>query len=1365
MLKALRKKTARSSSDIVGFIERITSEEIVGWAASRTGSLLNLSLLVNGQDLNADVVWIERQDVFESLGIDKKDVGFAIRLTSGTRNQIEKSWGHKKSLKVLANGVPLPWAKNLSLELETEKHQAPIEGMSLFMISGWAATNGAPVKSLELLCNGVPVNCAVIRKERRDVAEVLKSQHLETGFEIELPGHIWENVPLSGGCKLELRAGGIVLTQQPITLDRAKAADWITTITRMSEGPEKQYRALLALEHVRYSKILPGLDDEAKRFVQEFARQMQLEDFVFAEAAEQGQPEDASIEDVSTLLLWKALQRLNARLIDAPEGAFTQVKAVHDELLLTGETKQRYLMSVIPLLCRHNEFLRLRSLMDFSSLYHLEYGSSVWEMSLALAPLVADQHIGRVHGLFWRLAKQLDTGWLNTECIRFAVEHIQKLGSQGEIELLTAERFRYAFIGLLDSFKGEWFSRLHDCELIDAMVSLLADLERYTDYHKRDVVAGAIRHYGLCPTFWQHLACRLPTLRDNELSRAKAAWERLHITLNQRELPLSEHLEELHEPILYFQRRGNPEALNFLREIVANSLPELNRALSPTGKVLIETLLASDPSEALRLAAFPLEDENALQVQFPETRNHLLHTLRQLTECDKSVVYDLQCTAATALKTAQVAANNKDHAGLKAALAEVEKKATALANWQGMFLGADLIASAYILAANAGLETVAFLLRLGMIVRSAVNESKAEFYLPSPVCSALARLAALPGDAVLRGFLRETQTAIRSKFGGLHDELFSALTTPILAVENGWPQDTLVVIYSCRKYLDTRVQAIRETWVQDLKARSIPYVVLVGDGDDTLKGDVLALNVSDRYEDLPKKTLKLFDWVYRNTDAQYVLKIDDDCYLDVGRYFDTLSYRKHYYYGRVIRRGVGSMDRAWHQSKSHTAHGKKAIDKSPEPSVYADGGGGYCLSRLAILALLRAEKTEAGKRLLACSFMEDKLVGDLLALGHILPSNEDYESYQRRRTFGEAMPVAMWENTFFPSRFTPTKVVHLDTEQHLATTRERAASEALWPKKLWSTCWKPSILLNSNQLELLTQTDSAKELLLQNLVAVSVVRNETTMLPHFLSHYRALGVKCFIFVDNCSDDGTREYLFKQPDVVLFSSDTEYKHSHYGVAWQQAILGNLCLGKWVLLADADELLVFPDCEIRSLAEFIAEIEAEGADAVRVDMIDMYPFGDLSEADFNKQTPFDTAGWFDRPAIEPWLLGSGWFSNSNGFVSHLRHRAVPNAVPHDFVSQKYALLRYQPWVRVSQGVHYAANLKVSAHTAWFAHFKYHAGFKEKILTEIRRGQHFNNAAEYRRYAAMLAEGKGCFGEEGMSQRYEDSGSFVNLTEAIS
>ena len=575
----------------------------------------------------------------------------------------------------------------------------------------------------------------------------------------------------------------------------------------------------------------------------------------------------------------------------------------------------------------------------------------------------------------------------------------------------------------------------------------------------------------------------------------------------------------------------------------------------------------------------------------------------------------------------------------------------------------------------------------------------------------------------------------------------------------GFEADTLVVIYSCRKNTDTRIDAIRRTWVQDLVARGIPYLFLVGDGDDSIDGDVLALDVSDDYEDLPKKTLAMIDWVYANTSFRYLFKIDDDCHLDVARLLACMAYRKHHYYGRVLRRTKGDMNRAWHRSKSKTSRAQDKLDKSPEPSIYADGGGGYSLSRQAMHQVHRMRQTYRGQWLISVSLNEDKLVGDLLSLAGIAPSDEDYWSYQRRRTFTEAEPVGRTENLFYASASTPTVVTHLDSEQDFEHAQQISKSSEVWPKKIWPTCWPPSVAYNKDQLELLTDLDKFDKVLSAPVHVVSVLRNELTILPHFLAHYRRLGVVSFIVVDNLSEDGSREYLLRQPDVIVFSTDTEYKVSHYGVDWQQAVMGNLCLGKWVLLADADEFLVYPDCESQAIDTFIAKVEAEGADCVRVDMVDMYPFGDLDEADFDRRTPFEAAAWFDRDPFTSWRLARGAFSNAETYLSTFRHRIDADAEPNAFTSQKHPLFRYQSWMRFSQGVHDATGVKLSEATARFAHFKYHKDFKRKVETEVRRGQHFDNAKEYRRYAAMLAESNGYFGDKALSARYVNSSSFLS------
>jgi hypothetical protein len=271
---------------------------------------------------------------------------------------------------------------------------------------------------------------------------------------------------------------------------------------------------------------------------------------------------------------------------------------------------------------------------------------------------------------------------------------------------------------------------------------------------------------------------------------------------------------------------------------------------------------------------------------------------------------------------------------------------------------------------------------------------------------------------------------------------------------------------------------------------------------------------------------------------------------------------------------------------------------------------------------------------------------------------------------------------------------------------------------------------------------------------VAAMRNEMFILPHFLRHYRDLGVTCFLVADNLSDDGTLEYLAEQPDVAVFSADTEYRVSQYGVAWQHALMSNFRLGRWSLVADADEFLVLGNGAATDLTATLAEPAFASADAARIFMLDMYPDGPLSAATFASGDPFAEAGFCDR---DPFLTTSparGPYGDQPTWTSALRHRLVPGSRAELFVAQKIALLKYQPWMKLSAGLHYVADVRLAERQFLFAHFKYQAEFRAKTAREVARRQHFNDAEEYRRYLALMQEGRDVIHVPGLSVPWSDS-----------
>ena len=133
-------------------------------------------------------------------------------------------------------------------------------------------------------------------------------------------------------------------------------------------------------------------------------------------------------------------------------------------------------------------------------------------------------------------------------------------------------------------------------------------------------------------------------------------------------------------------------------------------------------------------------------------------------------------------------------------------------------------------------------------------------------------------------------------------------------------------------------------------------------------------------------------------------------------------------------------------------------------------------------------------------------------------------------------------------------------------------------------------------------SDCAEVLLFSN------VKDEINRLPYFLNYYRELGVNQFYIVDNNSSDGTFEFLSKQEDVTLFHEERSFLHK---MDWMDEVRDKYGLNHWCLTADADELLVYPNCEQLALPEFCQYLEENDYQALFCLMIDFYPAGPVMQ----------------------------------------------------------------------------------------------------------------------------------------------------------
>lgn len=150
----------------------------------------------------------------------------------------------------------------------------------------------------------------------------------------------------------------------------------------------------------------------------------------------------------------------------------------------------------------------------------------------------------------------------------------------------------------------------------------------------------------------------------------------------------------------------------------------------------------------------------------------------------------------------------------------------------------------------------------------------------------------------------------------------------------------------------------------------------------------------------------------------------------------------------------------------------------------------------------------------------------------------------------------------------------------------------------------------------------------QGLLLFAAIRNEAQRLPHFLRHYRALGITHFLIVDNDSDDGSAEMLAAEPDVSLWRTSASYRRARFGLDWVTWLMFRYGHDHWCLTVDADELLIYPHHDTRPLAALTEWLDRCGQRAFPAMMLELYPHGPLEAQHYDPATdPTQLLRWFD------------------------------------------------------------------------------------------------------------------------------------------
>ncbi|WP_298637070.1 glycosyltransferase family 2 protein [uncultured Umboniibacter sp.] len=555
---------------------------------------------------------------------------------------------------------------------------------------------------------------------------------------------------------------------------------------------------------------------------------------------------------------------------------------------------------------------------------------------------------------------------------------------------------------------------------------------------------------------------------------------------------------------------------------------------------------------------------------------------------------------------------------------------------------------------------------------------------------------------------------------------------------------TCVLVYSCQAYQSTRQKVLAESWVAYARASGIDVRFVMGGTKESFHDDqVIYLDVEDNYESLPQKSLAMYKYVQGHIGALHFYKIDDDCLLNVDAHFSDPVFFSFDYWGRRLKKGIGDVDRDYHQNKSTSAEARNALDLSPEESVYADGGTSYSLSRHALNQLLAASTEHAS--LVSRSFYEDKLIGDLLATKDIVVSDEGMRCVVRRILDG-AIEGYAWEYNIYPSSENNIRILHSESPQHLAEIWQQnfVQADAL-QRELGSK-------IISNQkidgFKLYTErgvTSFLEELRVTNelkhaqKVAVIVAKDESTHLGALLAHHRSIGFEQFIYIDNGSKDGSLEFMLEQQGVSILTTSLNYRESRYSVEWVDTALMNYCIGKWTLVIDADEFFTYQGFEDRTIDTLIAECEGSGAQAVFAALVDFYSDGPLVEADLSDRPYYQVLNHFDsQGSLNIRAKASSIYGQAPVLDGGVRARVFghPESTRNrTYANQKVCFFRFTPELFLTEGLHEHFGRRLSDVKCALMHFKFHSEFGSKVQKQLKAGQHWNGSIEYKIYMSVL------------------------------
>ncbi|MBE9067472.1 glycosyltransferase family 2 protein, partial [Leptolyngbya cf. ectocarpi LEGE 11479] len=242
----------------------------------------------------------------------------------------------------------------------------------------------------------------------------------------------------------------------------------------------------------------------------------------------------------------------------------------------------------------------------------------------------------------------------------------------------------------------------------------------------------------------------------------------------------------------------------------------------------------------------------------------------------------------------------------------------------------------------------------------------------------------------------------------------------------------------------------------------------------------------------------------------------------------------------------------------------------------------------------------------------------------------------------------------------------------------------------------------------------------------------------FIQYYLDQGFAHVVLMDNGSTDSTVDLASQYERVTVLQCLLPF--GQYKRHMCNYMAYRFSAHHWCLLADCDEFFDYPGSEHIDLSQLMQYLNHTHATAVLVQMLDMYPQTAIAPNNQSDANFREAHHWFEVDTLVPKPIPPGLDNSLPNSDLHLNYGGVRqrifNASP---LLSKFSLIKPDRYLHLV-GLHLVSWAQIADLSCVVYHYKFLAGFSQRVTQAIDQGQYYQGSAEYKQYQAKLSETEG-------------------------